>query len=230
MNVSPVIIEESLENLVKGKILLKVLYDLDKELKIKQDEERDGLGPVEWRYEFANSRISSGIRVSDYIPGLPKEDIIYRVFMPDALALGTLTASGSKDFVALQSIDTSSQEKAKKEFIEEILKKRNYRKLTKREHARLQGFPDSFKLHETEATSNKQMGNAVTVHVIRAIGKVILEVMEPELFVEYLACLNASCQVKAILYSKCYCIKHFEGTFFEVFLDITFPKPYHFPA
>lgn len=178
LDMAPPLIEESLDNLVANKVLLKVLYDVGREIKIKPDEEADSPGPVEWRYEFANSRISSGIRVSDYLPGLPKEDIIYRIFMPDALAFGTLTASGSNDFVALHPVNTVSSKEAKKQFVEKILRKRNYRKLTKREYARLQGFPDTFKLHETDATSNKQMGNAVTVPVIQAIGKRILEVLE----------------------------------------------------
>ena len=39
------------------------------------------------------------------------------------------------------------------------------RKLTPRECARLQGFPDSFTLCEREPQSYKQLGNAVSVYV-----------------------------------------------------------------
>ncbi|MBP6855468.1 MAG: DNA (cytosine-5-)-methyltransferase [Candidatus Pacebacteria bacterium] len=45
------------------------------------------------------------------------------------------------------------------------------RKLTERECARLQGFPDSFKIPVSSTQSYKQFGNAVTVPVAREIGK-----------------------------------------------------------
>jgi len=45
------------------------------------------------------------------------------------------------------------------------------RRLTPREYARLQGFPDSFKFAVSESQLYKQFGNAVTVPVITAILK-----------------------------------------------------------
>ncbi len=56
------------------------------------------------------------------------------------------------------------------------------RKLTPRECARLQGFPDDFKLPESLATSKlyKQIGNSVTVPVIEAIAKQIQRVLKGE--------------------------------------------------
>ncbi|WP_270356030.1 DNA cytosine methyltransferase [Adlercreutzia equolifaciens] len=45
------------------------------------------------------------------------------------------------------------------------------RKLTPREWARLQGFPDSFSLSEADTHLYKQLGNAVSVPVISAIAK-----------------------------------------------------------
>lgn len=43
------------------------------------------------------------------------------------------------------------------------------RHITPRECARLQGFPDSFKLHPQDAYSYKQLGNSVSVPVIKAV-------------------------------------------------------------
>lgn len=43
------------------------------------------------------------------------------------------------------------------------------RRITPRECARLQGFPDSYELLEDDAAMYKQMGNAVSVPVIRAV-------------------------------------------------------------
>lgn len=43
------------------------------------------------------------------------------------------------------------------------------RHITPRECARLQGFPDTFKLHSTDAWSYKQFGNSVSVPVVEAV-------------------------------------------------------------
>lgn len=52
------------------------------------------------------------------------------------------------------------------------------RKMTPREWARLQGFPDTFKLPLADIHLYKQFGNSVTVNVIEAIAKKIKEVLE----------------------------------------------------
>ena len=51
------------------------------------------------------------------------------------------------------------------------------RKLTPREWARLQGFPDTFKLIVADTHLYKQFGNSVTVAVIQAIAEKIKEVL-----------------------------------------------------
>lgn len=51
------------------------------------------------------------------------------------------------------------------------------RKMTPREWARLQGFPDSFKLELADTHLYKQFGNSVTVNVIEAIAHEIREVL-----------------------------------------------------
>lgn len=52
------------------------------------------------------------------------------------------------------------------------------RKMTPREWARLQGFPDSFALPLADVHSYKQLGNSVTVPVIKAIAEKIKEVLD----------------------------------------------------
>lgn len=52
------------------------------------------------------------------------------------------------------------------------------RKMTPREWARLQGFPESYKLPLADASLYKQFGNSVTVPVIRAIAGKIKEVLD----------------------------------------------------
>lgn len=55
------------------------------------------------------------------------------------------------------------------------------RKMTPREFARLQGFPDNFKLIVADTNLYKQLGNSVTVPVIKAIAKEIKKYLDTRL-------------------------------------------------
>ena len=57
------------------------------------------------------------------------------------------------------------------------INKEGVRKMTPREWARLQGFPDSYKLVLADVHLYKQFGNSVTVPVIRAIAEKVKEVL-----------------------------------------------------
>jgi DNA (cytosine-5)-methyltransferase 1 len=50
--------------------------------------------------------------------------------------------------------------------------------MTPREWARLQGFPNSFKLELADVHLYKQFGNSVTVNVINAIAKNVKKVLD----------------------------------------------------
>lgn len=54
----------------------------------------------------------------------------------------------------------------------------NPRKLTPREYARLQGYPDSFIIPVSDTQAYKQFGNSVTVNVVKAIAQKIKETYE----------------------------------------------------
>ena len=54
----------------------------------------------------------------------------------------------------------------------------NIRIMTPREWARLQGFPDSYRLPVADSHLYKQLGNTVTITVIRAIAEVILNYLD----------------------------------------------------
>lgn len=56
-----------------------------------------------------------------------------------------------------------------------VTQEKGIRRLTPRECARLQGFPDTFTIPVSDAQAYKQFGNAVTVNVSYAIAKSILE-------------------------------------------------------
>lgn len=55
---------------------------------------------------------------------------------------------------------------------------KNPRKLTPREAARLQGFPDDFKIEVSDVQAYKQFGNSVAVNVITAIATEMLKSLE----------------------------------------------------
>lgn len=52
------------------------------------------------------------------------------------------------------------------------------RKMTPREWARLQGYPDDFKIHPIDTHAYKQLGNSVTVPVITAIAERIIKALD----------------------------------------------------
>jgi len=53
----------------------------------------------------------------------------------------------------------------------------NIRKLTPKECARLQGFPDNFKINKIETQAYKQFGNSVSINVLKSILTKITEVL-----------------------------------------------------
>jgi DNA (cytosine-5)-methyltransferase 1 len=53
------------------------------------------------------------------------------------------------------------------------------RKLTSRECARLQGFPDSFKTHPKTSVARRQFGNSVAVPVVTAIAQRLIQAVSP---------------------------------------------------
>lgn len=53
-----------------------------------------------------------------------------------------------------------------------------WRVLTPRECARLQGFPNEFKLHENKARAYKQIGNAVSVNVAKAVVGALFDMVQ----------------------------------------------------
>lgn len=61
--------------------------------------------------------------------------------------------------------------------IKGVINTEDIRKMTPREWARLQGFPDSFKFVLADTHLYKQLGNSVTVNVISAIAENIHEVL-----------------------------------------------------
>ena len=145
---------------------LEALQGLDPTI---QEEELDAIiakgimKRVGEKYEFKHSRITTGI------------DGVMRIFMPTARAFATLTASDSPDYVTPVVVRGDTLEQYKKNFIEQVYRPHNYRKITKEEACRMQGFPQDFILPSTRAAWMKLIGNSVAIPVVEHIIKCICE-------------------------------------------------------
>ena len=73
---------------------------------------------------------------------------VFKLLDPESIAV-TLTSSDAKRLGVIQH--------------------NRARHITPRECARLQGFPDTFRLHPSDAWSYKQFGNSVSVPVVKAV-------------------------------------------------------------
>lgn len=99
---------------------------------IDQLELREIIKVIEYRYDFKNSKISSGING------------INRVYLPNSDVYSTLVASDTNDFIATDIVRFNSPEEYKREFIKQIIKENKYRKISKEEACKIQGFPEDF--------------------------------------------------------------------------------------
>lgn len=125
-------------------------------------QQRKIIDCIEVRYDFKNTKISTGLFG------------INRIFLPTSDIFPTLVASDTNDYIALQSIKAKNKEDYKKKFIEEIYEKKKYRKITKYEACLIQGFPANFVLPESRSRWMKLLGNSISVPVIDAICKAII--------------------------------------------------------
>lgn len=117
----------------------------------------------EIRYEFKNTKISSGING------------INRIFLPTSDVFPTLVASDTNDFIALKNIMPSDSESYRNQFLNEIFFTKQYRKINKEEACLIQGFPKDFQLPESRSRWMKLIGNSVSVPVIDVLVKSIIE-------------------------------------------------------
>jgi len=135
---------------------LDTLEDLVQKGIFKRFDGIDEDGKREIRYDFVNSKQSTGI------------DDMYRIYSPDSVSFSTLTATGSPDYIALKPFLGKTSKEYCQYFIDHIYKKKQFRSLTDREFARLQGFPDHFILCK-QGNAKRQLGNAVSVPVIEQL-------------------------------------------------------------
>ena len=118
------------------------------------------------KYEFVNSKNMTGI------------NNIYRIILPTAEIFPTLTATGSKDYIATVSIHASHPQEYKNLFLEKIYQPQKYIPITAKHACKLQGFPLNFEYHKKDEVAKKQFGNAVPVPVVEYVAKELLRVLD----------------------------------------------------
>ena len=117
---------------------------------------------VEIRYDFRNTKISTGLNG------------INRIFLPSSKIYPTLVASDTNDFVSTKELYAETIEEWRKKFMKEIYKPKNYRKITKSEACKIQGFPADFILPESRARWMHLVGNSVAVPVVKMLTKAVV--------------------------------------------------------
>ena len=125
-------------------------------------EKKGAISCVEVRYDFKNTKISTGLNG------------VNRVFLPSSLVFSTLVASDTNDMVATKDIHVKDVKDYRRQFIEEIYEKGNFRKITKSEACVLQGFPAEYRLPKSRARWMKLLGNSVSVPVIDKLCRAII--------------------------------------------------------
>jgi DNA (cytosine-5)-methyltransferase 1 len=158
-----------LSKAIKNRVVLDELKT-DKNLKLKKVsipktiislKEKNILIVEEIRYEFKNSKISTGLFG------------INRIFLPNSNIFPTLVASDTNDYITLKDIPHSLN--YREEFLKEVYFKNEYRKITKSEACQIQGFPIDFKLPKVRARWMKLIGNSVSIPVIGVLVKAIVK-------------------------------------------------------
>jgi len=124
--------------------------------------EKEYIKCVEERFDFKNTKISSGLNG------------VNRVFMPTSDVFPTLVASDTNDYVSLKNLELTSHEDYRNQFLEQVYFSDSYRKITKEEACMIQGFPKNFRLPESRARWMKLIGNSVSVPVIDVLIKSII--------------------------------------------------------
>ncbi len=130
---------------------------------LKVLEEKNIIVCKEIRYDFKNTKISTGLFG------------INRIFLSSSNIFPTLVASDTNDFITTKTISANNESEYKEKFLVEIYKTGEFRKITKSEACKIQGFPENYILPENRSRWMKLIGNSVSVPVIEMLGKAILD-------------------------------------------------------
>jgi len=138
----------------------------DRELKIGRINIKETLDALECkgfvqcyetRFEFRYTKISTGLFG------------IGRIFLPSSDIFPTLVASDTNDYLTPISITARNDQDYRRDFMRHVFAKKLYRKISKAEACRIQGFPEGFLLPDSRSRWMKLLGNSVSVPVIEKL-------------------------------------------------------------
>jgi len=116
---------------------------------------------LDTRYEIRHTKISTGLFG------------ISRIFLPSSSVFSTLVASDTSDYLTPVSIDALNPDEYKAQFLAKVFLPKRFRKITKAEGCRIQGFPDDFVLPESRSRWMKLLGNSVSLPVVQKLVQAI---------------------------------------------------------
>ena len=126
-------------------------------------EEKGSIKCVETRYDFKNAKISMGLGG------------VNRIFLPSSKIYPTLVASDTNDFVSPVHIEAETIGEFRERFLSEVYFPGKFRKITRAEACRIQGFPDDFILPEARPRWMHLIGNSVAVPVIKQLAQAVVD-------------------------------------------------------
>lgn len=118
---------------------------------------------VEERYDFKNTKISTGING------------VNRIFLPTSRVYPTLVASDTNDYITDVCVAGNTPQQYKENFLAEVYNKGRYRQISKEEACAIQGFPRNFILPDNRARWMKLIGNSVAVTLIRQLAQQVIK-------------------------------------------------------
>ena len=159
-----------LSNSKNGRIMVDELK-INKEFKKRKIRIMDTLRKLEkegvvkcteMRYDFKNTKISTGLNG------------INRIFLPSSKIYPTLVASDTNDYISTEELKAANAKQWKDNFMKEIYNKKKFRKITKSEACKIQGFPADFKLPDSRPRWMHLIGNSVAVPVVTMLTRSIV--------------------------------------------------------
>lgn len=125
-------------------------------------EANGALKCIEVRYDFKNTKISTGLAG------------VNRIFLPTCKIYPTLVASDTNDYVTTVNINADTIDEFRASFMKEVYIPGAYRKITKEEACRIQGFPVDYILPPTRSRWMKLIGNSVAVPVVKMLANAVV--------------------------------------------------------
>lgn len=175
------VIKHVLEHQLEYKVFYKVLNSSDYGV----PQTRNRIFIVCFDDKGVNFNFPQKLELKQTMQDLLEKNVDEKYFLSDRL-LKTILSNGTGNYKAKSEIDLkiarplcSTMHKMHRACQDNyVTDNGKVRRLTPREAARLQGFPDDFVIPVSDTQAYRQFGNAVTVNVAESVAKSILEVLD----------------------------------------------------